>query len=44
MAIALKIKRGEASCSQYPTACKIAKQMTEEQLREFAMKSKKKRK
>jgi len=42
--IALAIKRGEARCSDYPEACKIAKSLTENKIREFAMKSKKKKK
>lgn len=42
--IALAIKRGEARCSDYPEACKIAKSLTESKIREFAMKSKKKKK
>ena len=42
--IALAIKRGQAKCSDYPEACKIAKSMTEAQIREFAMKPKRRKK
>jgi len=44
MAIALGIKRGEIPKSYSPKLAKLAKSMTEEQLRDFAKKRKKRRK
>jgi len=44
MAIALGIKRGEIPESYSPKLAKLAKSMTEEQLRDFAKKRKKRKK
>lgn len=42
--IALAIKRGKLSCSYSPEACKIAKQLSESKIREFAKKPRKRKK